>query len=182
MHAWPEACASSITPQCIHARTHSQWFFSDSTGVEQFVEEFAKKNKDVFDLEAEEHKLEYTKVYNDFQDQFEKKIEVTSIRPLWFLTSGQKPYATGGTPERRRSNPARQPKVRADPMGMGSLSKLVYRAHVSFLLLLPVTGFFDGARAYKRRLAGGSEGGAGEKSRRCAGNGYRGGNTGDAGV
>jgi len=56
--------------------SNSQWFFSDSTGVEQFVEEFAKKNKDVFDLEAEEHKLEYTKVYNDFQDQFEKKIEV----------------------------------------------------------------------------------------------------------
>jgi hypothetical protein len=53
-----------------------QWFFSDSTGVEQFVEEFAKKNKDVFDLEAEEHKLEYTAVYKDFQDQFEKKIEV----------------------------------------------------------------------------------------------------------
>ena len=53
-----------------------EWFFSDSTGVEQFVENFAKKNKDVFDLEAEEHKLEYTAVYKDFQDQFEKKIEV----------------------------------------------------------------------------------------------------------
>mmetsp|Transcript_38497 Transcript_38497/g.56597 ORF Transcript_38497/g.56597 Transcript_38497/m.56597 type:complete len:122 (+) Transcript_38497:117-482(+) len=51
------------------------WFFSDNTGVEQFVEEFAKKNKDVFDLEAEEHKHEYTTVYKDFQDQFEKKIE-----------------------------------------------------------------------------------------------------------
>ena len=45
--------------------------------MEQFVEEFAKKNKDVFDLEAEEHKLEYTAVYKDFQDQFEKKIEVS---------------------------------------------------------------------------------------------------------
>jgi len=39
-------------PACV------QWFFSDNTGVEQFVEEFAKKNKDVFDLEAEEHKHE----------------------------------------------------------------------------------------------------------------------------
>jgi hypothetical protein len=54
----------------------AQWFFSDSTGVEQFVEEFAKKNKDVFDLEVEEHKLEYTAIHKDFQDQFEKKIEV----------------------------------------------------------------------------------------------------------
>ena len=59
-----------------------QWFFSDSTGVEQFVEEFAKKNKDVFDLEAEEHKLEYTAVYKDFQDQFEKKIEVRLQRSV----------------------------------------------------------------------------------------------------
>ena len=56
-----------------------QWFFSDSTGIEHFVEDFAKKNKDVFDLEAEEHKLEYTKVYQDFQDQFEKKIEVFCV-------------------------------------------------------------------------------------------------------
>ena len=56
-----------------------QWFFGDSAGIEHFVEDFAKKNKDVFDLEAEEHKLEYTKVYQDFQDKFEKKIEVVSI-------------------------------------------------------------------------------------------------------
>lgn len=68
---------------CAHGRDFGgQWFFSDDTGVEQFVEEFAKKNKDVFDLEAEEHKLEYTEVYKDFQDQFEKKIEVISA---WLL-------------------------------------------------------------------------------------------------
>ena len=58
----------------------AQWFFSDSTGVEQFVEEFAKKNKDIFDLEAEEHKLEYTEVYKKFQDSFEQKIEVRAAR------------------------------------------------------------------------------------------------------
>lgn len=44
------------------------------------MEEFAKKNKDIFDLEAEEHKLEYTEVYKKFQDSFEQKIEVRAAR------------------------------------------------------------------------------------------------------
>mmetsp|Transcript_22858 Transcript_22858/g.35777 ORF Transcript_22858/g.35777 Transcript_22858/m.35777 type:complete len:121 (+) Transcript_22858:109-471(+) len=51
------------------------WFMDDGTGVEQFIEEFAKKHKDVFDLTEEEHKLEYTTIYKDFQDQFEAKLE-----------------------------------------------------------------------------------------------------------
>jgi len=67
----------SLFPEPLTFLSLFQWFFSDSTGIEHFVEDFAKKNKDVFDLEAEEHKLEYTKVYQDFQDQFEKKIEVS---------------------------------------------------------------------------------------------------------
>mmetsp|Transcript_19620 Transcript_19620/g.38126 ORF Transcript_19620/g.38126 Transcript_19620/m.38126 type:complete len:117 (+) Transcript_19620:212-562(+) len=52
-----------------------QWFMDDNTGVEQFVEEFAKAHKDVFDLDAEEHKQEYMTIYLDFQKKFESKIE-----------------------------------------------------------------------------------------------------------
>jgi hypothetical protein len=47
----------------------------EDTGVEQFVEDFAKAHKDVFDLDAEEHKQAYMEIYNDFQKRFESKLE-----------------------------------------------------------------------------------------------------------
>jgi hypothetical protein len=52
------------------------WFMDDSSGVELFVEEFAKTNKDVFDLDQEENKQEYMQIYNDFQSKFESKLEL----------------------------------------------------------------------------------------------------------
>ena len=45
------------------------WFMDDSSsgGLIEFVEEFAKAHKDVFDLDQEENKQEYMQIYNEFQ-------------------------------------------------------------------------------------------------------------------
>mmetsp|Transcript_23473 Transcript_23473/g.56166 ORF Transcript_23473/g.56166 Transcript_23473/m.56166 type:complete len:125 (-) Transcript_23473:240-614(-) len=47
-------------------------FFENDDFAAAF-EEFAKKNCDIFTSE-EEHKLEYTEVYNKFQELFEQKL------------------------------------------------------------------------------------------------------------
>jgi hypothetical protein len=52
-----------------------QWFMDDSSGVESFVEDFARAHKDVFDLDQDENKQEYMQIYNDFQSKFESKLE-----------------------------------------------------------------------------------------------------------
>ena len=58
----------------------TDYYFGDAEDSgEAMFKKFASKHKDTFDVtegtDMEEHKLEFTEVYKEFQDLFEKKIE-----------------------------------------------------------------------------------------------------------
>jgi hypothetical protein len=51
-----------------------QYFFEDETLANHF-ETFIDKNSHVVDLNSDEYKLEYTRVFDEYKDLFEKKME-----------------------------------------------------------------------------------------------------------